>query len=370
MNRRSFLAASAAFLAGCGRPKGTGFDGFAFVANQDGRAVAVVDLSAFAVARHIPLGDGPTAVIAHPRRPAVYVLCPDSATVCEIASDKLAVTRRVLAARAAVSMRLEPGGEALWILCRQPRQLVRLPLDRFRPESAVPLSADPLDFDLAPNGTAAVVSYGDAGALASIDLPHRRRQDFDLGKKLSLVRFRSDNLAILAANVQDRQLAILDVQTGRPIVHLPLAVRPDHLCFKSDGGQLFITGDGMDAVAVVYPFSTEVAETVLAGRAPGAMAECVTPDSDYLLVANPQTGEVTILDIDTRKAIAVVGVGDSPGFIDVTPDRQYALVLNQRSGDMAVIRLAAIAANRTKSAPLFTMIPVGSKPVSTAVRGV
>jgi hypothetical protein len=37
---------------------------------------------------------------------------------------------------------------------------------------------------------------------------------------------------------------------------------------------------------------------------------------------------------------------------------------------MAVIRIAAIAAKRTKSAPLFTMIPVGSKPVCAVVRGV
>jgi hypothetical protein len=37
---------------------------------------------------------------------------------------------------------------------------------------------------------------------------------------------------------------------------------------------------------------------------------------------------------------------------------------------MAVIRVDTIKATRTKSASLFTMIPVGSKPVSAAVRRV
>ncbi len=68
--------------------------------------------------------------------------------------------------------------------------------------------------------------------------------------------------------------------------------------------------------------------------------------------------------------MAAAPAGAEPGFIAITPDNQYALVLNRRSGDMAVIRIAAITAKRTKSAPLFTMIPVGSKPVGAAVRGV
>ena len=56
-----------------------------------------------------------------------------------------------------------------------------------------------------------------------------------------------------------------------------------------------------------------------------------------------------------------------PRHILITPDKQYALVLNRRSGDLAVIRIQSLRARRYKSAPLFTMIPVGEGPVSTAV---
>jgi YVTN family beta-propeller protein len=90
----------------------------------------------------------------------------------------------------------------------------------------------------------------------------------------------------------------------------------------------------------------------------------------FLFLANPRSNSVTILDIETHKAIAAAPAGAEPGHITITPDNQYALVLNRRSGDMAVIRIAAVIAKRSRSAPLFTMIPVGSKPVSAAVRGV
>jgi DNA-binding beta-propeller fold protein YncE len=137
------------------------------------------------------------------------------------------------------------------------------------------------------------------------------------------------------------------------------------MCVTSDGGQVFVSGPGMDAVVVVFPFRTEIGETLLAGSAPGAMAILDTPN--YLFVANPSAGGVTILDLATRKLAGIVSVGQDPGAILFTPDNQYALVLNRQSGDVAVIRLALIRNQRSKTAPLFTMIPVGSRPVSGVV---
>jgi YVTN family beta-propeller protein len=145
-------------------------------------------------------------------------------------------------------------------------------------------------------------------------------------------------------------------------------VRPDNFCFNADGGQLFVTGDGLDAVVVVYPYHTpQVAETVLAGRGPGPMASSDTRPP-YLFISNPPSGEVTIMNVTTRRVVAVAAVGGEPGFVAVTPDQQYALVLNRTSGDMGVLRIHPNIANRWKSAGLFTMIPVGSKPVCAAIR--
>jgi DNA-binding beta-propeller fold protein YncE len=151
------------------------------------------------------------------------------------------------------------------------------------------------------------------------------------------------------------------------VTHLPLALRPDNLCFKPDGGQLFVTGEGLDAVVIVYPYHTpEVAETILAGHGPAAMAATNT----YVFIASPQAGSVSILTIGSKQVFAVVSVGSDPGFIAITPEEQYVLVLNRKSGDVAVLRAAEIQPNRSRQAPLLTMIPVGSRPVSAAVKSV
>ncbi len=374
--RRTFLAGAAAFAASCSRRKASGYSGFAFIANQEGEAVAAVDLTVFEVARHIRLKGRPTGVIAHPRRPTVYALTPDTGTVHEIRTDTLAFSRRATVAAAAQSMRMAPDGRDIYILCRQPRALVRFALDSFKVAGQILLPAEPLDLDVDRSGELAAISYGVKHDLSMVDLKNwTAAQPMTATGEMGTLRFQSDSRALIASNLSQHMLSIYDVPSKRLMVNLPLAVRPDHLCFNADGGQLFVTGAGMDAVVVVYPYYTpQVAQTVLAGHAPGAMAATTSTQGgpQYLFIANPKSGDVSILNVANNRVVAVTPVGTDPGYITITPDDQYALVLNQGSGDVAVIRIPNItrAANefkRSRKGPIFMMIPVGSKPVSATV---
>jgi YVTN family beta-propeller protein len=368
ISRRSLLLSPLA-LAACARKRGSGFAGYAFVANEGGQAIAAVDLTAFAVIRHIPVDGSPTAVVTDPVRPALYALTPENGTIHEISTrSRLEVRRRLRIGSSGLSMRISGDGKSLYVLCRAPRQLVRVDLESFRIGGRVALPAEPFDFDLAPNGTTAAVSLGASRSLVLADSKTGAAHAIPYRGEAGIVRFQSDGRAVIVANTSERMLSVYDVSRRRVVAHLPVAVRPDNLCFKPDGGQLFVTGEGMDAVVVVYPYRTpQVAETVLAGRGPGAMAAS-EGDPGYLFVANPASGDVTILNIRTRRAIAAASVGASPGYIAITPDNQYALVLNRQSGDMAVLLITPRLGNRQKAAALFTMIPVGSNPVSAVVQ--
>ena len=364
---------SAAGALACGRHKATAFRGFCFVANQVGRTVAVVDLTRFRLRREIPLDAAPAAVVAHPSQAKVFVLAPDTGTVYEIDALTLAVSRRARAGNQAAGMQVGPENKVLWVLYRDPPALVELPLDSLRPARRIRLAAPPDSFDLSRENQAAIASrQAQTIVLASLANTTVART-FNAGAEPSLLRYRWDGVQLLVGSRSERVLTIFDVASGKPVVRLPLPVSPRQFCFNADGGQLFISGDGMDAVAIVYPYRTEVAETMLAGRAPDGMAATESPP--YLLVTNPETNSVTALAFDNmgRKLVAVVQVGEEPRHIVITPDRQYALVLNQKSGDLAVIRIWSLAQapngalRRFKTAPLFTLVPVGEKPVSAAV---
>ena len=374
ISRRALLLASAAGLA-CRRPKATGFLGYCFVANQAGRSIGVVDLSRFRLRKQIPLDAAPASVLAHPHptRPRVFALAPEAGTVYEIDAASLSVSRRVRVGSQAAQMLLSPRHDVLWVLSRDPAALVEIPLDSLRPARRIRLAAPPDSFHLCrESDLAAIASRRDASVVlvsltrASID------RSIAAAAEPSLVEFRPDGRHLLVGSAPGRSLTIYDVPTGKTVVTLPLPLAPQHFCFDTSEGQLFVSGDGMDAVVIVFPYQTEVDQTILAGHAPGAMA-AIGPSPYYMMVANPKSGSVTVLDVDTRNLVAVVEVGQGPRQILITPDaNQFALVLNEDSGDLAVIRVASLAnaahvAQPRFATPLFTLIPVGEKPVSAAV---
>ncbi len=365
------MTSGLAVLSGCASKKAAGFPGHAFVANQDGQAIAAVDLTAFAVVKHIRIDGRPTELIAHPTESMVFALTPENGTLHEIDSSRLAFKRKMSVGPTAHTMRLAPDGKSIWVLTRKPNQLIRVALDTLKVAAVLVLPAEPVDMDVVKEGNRAAVSFGGAAAPVIVNLTSEQVEaTVKAVTPVSIVRLQSDGKQLIAAHKDEKMLSFYAVPSGEVVTRLPLAINPKNLCFKQDGGQLFITGDGMDAVVIVYPYRTEVRETVLAGHMPGVMAAATTNDFDFLFVANPQSGDVTILNAATTplKVVGVAPVGKDPSFIAITPDNQYALVLNRESGDMAVIRMKNVAQNRARKAPLFTMIPVGSRPVSAVVR--
>jgi DNA-binding beta-propeller fold protein YncE len=373
--RTFFVAPLCAFLAAgsaaCSRRRrGAGFSGYAFVANEEGNTIAAVDLEAMAVARQIPLSGAPTTVIAAVKRPFVYALSAASGAVHEIALDRLNATRKLAVSSSAAGMQMAPDESFLFVLSREPRALIRVNPVAMNVDFKLALPEEPVDFALSPDRKTAAIAFKTGVRL--VDLEARRLRDPAGQGDFGAVRYLSDASILIAADKGERRLSLYDLSPSNGassplITHLPLAVRPDNLCFNSDGGQLFVTGEGVDAVVIVYPYRTpEVAETVLVGPNPSAMAA----SQAFLFVANPSAGNVSILEINSRKVAAVVSVGTDPGFIAITPDDQYALVLNRQSGDVSVLRVATITKNRDRRASLLTVIPVGSKPVSAAVRAV
>jgi YVTN family beta-propeller protein len=376
ISRRALLVSSAA-AAACTRPKAQRFFGYCFVANRDSRSIGVVDLTRFRTRLQIPLDAAPSQVLGRPKTTQAYVLAPANGTIYEIEAGLLTITRRVRAGNTAIAMHLSRDGKALWVLYRDPAGLVEIPFENMRPGRRIRLSAAPVDFDLSRETDDACVVSTSARTIAVVSLAQSTvSRIIQAATEPCIARFRLDGSQLIAGSRPDRSLTIYDVPTGKTVVRLPLSIAPREFCFTADGGHLYVSGDGMDAVVSVFPYRTEVWETLLAGHAPGAMAiaESDRPPA-YLLVANPDADRVTVLDVETGNLVALVQVGQEPRQIVITPDNEYALVLNEKSGDMAVIRIFSLGGNqvggdrvkRYKSAPLFTMIPVGERPVSAAV---
>ena len=373
LTRREWLAAGGtAVTAACARKSEAGFRGYALIATAAEESVTVVDLAEFRVTKQVAVGGSPQAIVAGGQDDASYVLTPRTGSVHILDRHFNQVNSRKIA-DALSGLRLMAGGKHLMAITGHSCELIEIDARSLAVIKRWKLSAAPVALDVSSLGAIAI-STGRHGVVELIDGGRQQQRRREFAAPLGEVRFRADGKLLIAANCREQMLTGLDVPGLETVVDLPLAMQPQNLCFNSDGGQLFVTGTGMDGVAIAFPYvPLEVEQTVLAGRDPGVMACSSNPA--YLFVASASGSDVCILDITTRKVIGIVEVGQRPCFVAITPDNQYALVLNENSGDMAIIRIAPIQANtgnpakmRQKAgASLFTMLPVGSRPVHAAI---
>jgi YVTN family beta-propeller protein len=365
---RGTLAGTVAFAA-CGPKKATGFPGFAIIASETERTVSAISLERFSVVRRLYLDAPPSQVFAINNPPLVLCLLPSKGTLLAIDREGVAVRQHVRVGDESLTMRMDDDGKRVWVLNKTPNSLVAVDLATFKTGARIrlPGTAGSVDF----HGKIGAVSLTQQNAIGIIENQQIART-IPIGIAPDMILFRPDGGVIMATDADAQMMAVADPASGKLLVKLSLPLKPRRYCYNSDGGQLFITGDGMDAVTIVSPYQTEVAETILAGDAPAGMAAPrPTPDvPENLFVTNSGSGDLTAIDIYSRRVIARIPVGQDPQDVVVTPDSQYALVLNRKSGDIAVIRIPSIGAwgnHHNKTAPLFTMIPVGTRPVSATI---
>ncbi|HZQ54964.1 MAG TPA: hypothetical protein VFB14_22390 [Bryobacteraceae bacterium] len=378
LTRRQWLACSGlSLLTACRRAKATGYPGYALIATSGDKSLGVVDLTSFSLKPAIALGSAPTAVVPHPSGDRSYVLTPSSGSV-HLIDSQLRRTASHRLSDVLSELRITGDGKHLVAVSPEMHELIEADPASLRVVARHKLAAEPIGLDVAYTGQVAV-STGAHRSVELIDLRTGRHTQASMPGDVGAVRFRGDGQMLLVANLPNRSLSVLSVPSLQTVAELPLAMKPENLCFNSDQGQLFVSGEGMDAVAIVFPYTPlEVEQTILAGRDPGVMACSASPGEGDLFVASQTGSDVCILNIDSRKMLGVVEVGLKPTYITTTPDSQYALILDELSGDMAVIRIPAI---RTYHAPggssgywlprlpasLFTMLPVGDKPVHAAI---
>jgi hypothetical protein len=357
LSRRALLAGVVA--SACGRKRATRYQGWLFVASAAEKEIVVADLASFRRVATIPLPCAPDQLLQSRNR--VYAACRDGRAMLEIDLEAFRVAGKIGMPGKPVAARLVSDAAGAIVLADEPGALLRVDLVNRRVTARLPLPGPPRDLDV--NGSLAAITLPSKNAILRVALspgtPTLQLAGVtDVGVPCDAIRFRRDGKTILAGALAAREIVAINALSGKFLTRLPLTVSPSRFCFSADGGQMFVTGSGADALAIVSPFQNEVGETILAGRTPYGMA--VSESLNLLFVTNPETGDLTILDIETRAPSASVHVGEIPGDVLLTPDGQYALVLDQHSGNVSVVRITTVLDPKVKTKPLFTVFPTAA----------
>ena len=342
-------------LAGCSRKLAPRFSGRLFTASAGARGIAVADLSQFKHMLTIPLEHGPSQLIV--AAGVVYAVCPEGRSLVKVDMDRLVQAATVgfpgrIAAAAAT-----PDGRRIVVAVAQPSTLFVVDAGSAKILQRIALAVEPGVLDLTDSMVAVAGAADDT--LTRVALPSGLISGVTaMGAGAGPIVFRKDGNMILAGQPSVKGIVAVDAATGNLVARLTLPFPPGRFAVNADGGQIFVTGSPDDTIAIVNAYQIEVDQTIIAGRTPRGMA--VALGRNLLLLANPASGDVTILDIETRKLAASVHVGGEPGQILMT------LVFNG-SGDVAVIRMQTVLDRQNKTKPIFTMFSTGPSPQSAVV---
>lgn len=358
---------------------GPAFREFAYVTNGKSNTVSVIDLRTFALAKTLHVGSEPTGIAANSRKNEIYVVNTGSANVSVIdaetnnvvatigvhgrpyfidvsddgtrgyvansASANVSVIdleKRIIVGNIRVGVspglaRVSPDGSTVVVSNRGDNTVSLIDARMLAVRATLPVCKQPEDIAILPDSSKAFVSCSGSGQVASIQLRNETAKD---PQKRS-----------------DRVLALLDV--GRTPVSLTL---------KPDGGELIVCNFDSDSIAIIETGNDEVGSSQEIGQHPSHGV--VTLDNSRLYVSNFGSNTVAVYDIDMGRRIGpALMVGSRPDALALTPDQNYLLVLDTQSGDVTVIQKRKPKRTlETSEYSLLTLIPVGMQPNGIVVK--
>ncbi len=244
------LLAASSFAAACGRKKGTGYAGYALVATAGDNSVSAIDLTAFRLVKTIQLQC--LAVRGSGRRKRGRVRSNPLKRHSFTHRQEPEQGSQPPAFRRFDGIPLNSRWKTAGRDCGELRELIEADPATLNVLRRQKLRDRPTGLDVSNTGYVAV-SSSEAGSVELFRLGDGQRSRAQLNGPIGALRFRQDGNLLLVAKTQDHSLALLNIPDLQVIADLPLAMKPENLCFTPDGGQLFVSGEGMDAVAIVFP---------------------------------------------------------------------------------------------------------------------
>ncbi len=348
-----------------------------FVASASERGVVVSDLSSFRRSGVIALGGVPDQVLS--ARGKVFALCFENQTVAQIDPISRAITATTSVGGKIAAAALTTDGRWLAVAVSQPAGVVMLDTASGKVARRAVLPGSPHAIAASLNQLAALTTNSKATSLARISVSDGALLGVSpIGAgEITAIGYRKDGGTIFVGASDSREIVSLNSANAAVLARLPVPIRPARFCAHEDGGQVFVTGADMEPRLVIFsPYQNQIDQTVYAGRALSAVA--AAPVRNLLFLSNASAGDVTIMDIFSRRVIASIRTGGSPGEILVAPapraggEEEYAFVVDTVTGDVSVLHIPVILqksqvfiAEHPK--PVFAVFHGGANPQSAVI---
>lgn len=283
----------------------------AFVTNEKGNSVSVIDTAAMAVTRTIKVG----------RRPRGIALSKDDALLFVCAGDD----------------------DTIQIIDTKSFKIV----------GDLPSGRDPEQLRLSPDGTTVFAANEDDADIAS----RKQVAQMPVGVEPEGVAVSPDRAMVVNTSETTSMTHLIDWASRQAVANILVPSRPRFAEFKPDGAELWVWSEVGGKVSVIDPVRKAVVQT-FSFDVPGLRKEAIQPVG-IRFTSNGKLGFAALGPANrvagaTKQVIKYILVGQRVWRLALTPDDKELYTTNGVSNDVTVIDVALLKAVKS--------IPVGSYP--------
>jgi len=311
--------------------------GRAYVSNEDGESVSVIDTDSNEVVATVTVGKRPRGLKLNRDGSLLYVAvsglpkCPPSVPDAECAKLK---------------RDLQADG------------IARIDTATLRLKGILKSGSDPEQFDLSPDGKRLYVSNEDSAQATVLDADQGAIVGtLPMGHEPEGVRVAPNGKWVVVTSETDNSLSLVDTRSLKVLKTLTVGVRPRDLAFTPDSEFAYVSGEG-DASLTRVPIPAGAPVTLILQLQKNARPMGVVFDAArkriYMTTGRGGTVAVVAPDGDVGKLVADIPVGARPWGIALSPDGKRLYTANGSSNDVTVVD--------TSSLRVLKKIPVGKGP--------
>jgi len=300
--------------------------------------VVRADETVFTVERTISVPADPHGVAFSPDGALAYVACAGDDVVAVIDLDEGRLLRTIPAGSTPLDVFLTPQGDSLIATQFRSDALTRVPLDGSGPRTRIDVALSPSLFTREVKGRRYVVcEFGDR--VFELDAQGAPTRSWETARQPYPADLTSDGVLLFVPAKADNALTVVDTLNDRVVTTVEVGKAPEGAAVTADDVHCVVACSGSNELCYVNTASFEVVHRVREGVGPRPFGVTMTTDGRYALVNNADGDSVSILDVEAKKIVGALQVGDKPIVVRAHPDGLRLLVSCEGDDTVAVVRM-------------------------------
>ncbi|MHA7868629.1 MAG: YVTN family beta-propeller repeat protein [Salipiger thiooxidans] len=306
------------------------FAGKAFVSNERGNTITVLDTETWEVLEEFPGGNRPRGITLSPDGTLLYVCASDDDTVRVFDTASYEELYTLPSGPDPELFVIHPSGNPLYTANEDDNLVTVTDTESHSILAEVPVGVEPEGMAISPD-TKWVVNTSETTNMAHFisTEDYEIKHNVLVDQRPRYAEYTADGTRLYVSAEIGGTVSVIDIaEDGTPTLRqkigfevpgvLPEWLQPVGIKTTQDGSRVFVALGPANRVAVIDGESLEVIDYIMVGQRVWQMA--FTPDEKFLVTTNGNSNDVTVIDVEKEEAIKSVQVGQQPWGVAITPN--------------------------------------------------